>query len=123
MVKLFGEDENEKTKRSPLTRFGGMNAEKMPWPFVSPTAKHTPESIKALFIRKEMPLSTLRSMKQEDSEHGMPEGGKRKVCRYFRGWLHLSQVMEGLGRQRTVKQVFSFAKTLSTDWMATTYSI
>lgn len=53
------------------------------------------------FFRREMLPTTLKSMKQADSKNRMPEG-RRSWCRYFRRRLHLSHVMEGLGRQRGV---------------------
>lgn len=38
---------------------------------------------------------------QADSESGMPgEVMGKSYCRYLRGWLHLSQAMEGIRKTR-----------------------
>lgn len=46
-----------------------------------------------------MLTTILKSLKQADGKCRMPEG-RRSWCRYLRWRLHLSHVMEGLGRQR-----------------------
>lgn len=85
LVKIFGEeseDGNGKMKRSQKTRVGGVGAKKTLWLFGSTvgTFKRC-KAQRPYFFRKEMPLShqSPRPMKQADSEHRTPEGGKRKV--------------------------------------------
>lgn len=79
-----------------------------------------------LDMRKDMPLLHQEPWglwsKQIVSTGCLEKERGRSYCSYFRGWVHRSQVMEGLERQRTVKHVFHLPsqkrkeKKLSADW-------
>lgn len=80
-------------KRSQRSRFGGINAQKTPWLFVSVMAlpKDAPENTGASILQKRhatVALRILKCVKTADSEHRMPDAGKRKV---------LLQIFKGVG--------------------------